>query len=43
MKALQGIDVHALVAQLVGAVQALSEQNRALARRVAVLEEASQQ
>ena len=38
LDALQGLDVHVLLAQLVGAVQALSKQNRALAQRVATLE-----
>eukprot|EP00937_MAST-01D_sp_MAST-1D-sp2_P000268 g268.t1 len=38
LDALQGLDVHVLLAQLVGAVQALSTQNRALAQRIATLE-----
>lgn len=38
LNALKGLDVHALLAQLVGAVQALSKQNKELARKVAILE-----
>ena len=34
---------HALLAQLIGSVQALTEQNRALTRRLAALESTAQQ
>ena len=43
VKAVQGLDVHALLAQLIGSVQALTEQNRALTRRLAALESTAQQ